>query len=572
MSTYYSQYAEIDLNVFFSPRAEININNYVSNYSILNVKYFNSSWAEITIYTNTPGGILAWTKTSPALSNANACKLYQTIEATIPFGNPSHQINHNPEFVFQNIIGESIFTQNFKSPSVYINDVNDPRVASITNEILSFIFGDEKFNEEKYKLQTQYIPQKIVASKKQNGKIAGYCYFNDNNVYAFEINDEANFSSSSSSSYSSITISEPSQSSSSSTKKYFSSLSSQSSLTSKSSASSSSLSTTSTSSSSSENPSSSSSSRSSISSSSTESSRSTGSSSSASSVSSLSSSSKSSVSLSSFSSSSESSSSLSSLSTQSSASSISSKTSLSSFSSCSSFSSYSSSSVSSNSSQSSLSSISSESSLSSLSSSSESSASSNSSESSLSSDSSQSSSSSIIELLPKTGQVISYAIGDDGYYQSGIPLPNPRFTVEGLCVRDNFTNLMWTIDVNVAGVAMNWYDALDYCESLSYGGYDDWRMPNAVEMRSLMDYGNTFPALPTGHPFIGEELTSAIIYHTGDSMGGDSGSVWGPIVHEGVTYGPIIFKDYGITINLDTGSTTNDGSKLGTAYVWPVRG
>jgi hypothetical protein len=186
--------------------------------------------------------------------------------------------------------------------------------------------------------------------------------------------------------------------------------------------------------------------------------------------------------------------------------------------------------------------------------------------------SSESSSSSIIELLPQTGQVISYATGDDGYYQSGIPLPNPRFTVEGLCVRDNFTNLMWTIDVNVAGVVMNWYDALDYCETLSYGGYDDWRMPNVVEMRSLMDYGNHNPALPTGHPFIGEELTSAIIYHTGDSMGGDSGSVWGPIVHEGITYGPVIFKDYGITINLDTGSTTNDGTKLGTAYVWPVRG
>ena len=36
----------------------------------------------------------------------------------------------------------------------------------------------------------------------------------------------------------------------------------------------------------------------------------------------------------------------------------------------------------------------------------------------------------------------------------------------------------------------------------SYLGYDDWRLPNVKQLQSLVDYGTTYPALPSGHPFV----------------------------------------------------------------------
>jgi len=35
---------------------------------------------------------------------------------------------------------------------------------------------------------------------------------------------------------------------------------------------------------------------------------------------------------------------------------------------------------------------------------------------------------------------------------------------------------------------MNWEESLKYAESLELGGYDDWRLPNAKELQSIVDY------------------------------------------------------------------------------------
>ena len=35
---------------------------------------------------------------------------------------------------------------------------------------------------------------------------------------------------------------------------------------------------------------------------------------------------------------------------------------------------------------------------------------------------------------------------------------------------------------------MNWREALKYAETLELGGYDDWRLPNAKELQSIVDY------------------------------------------------------------------------------------
>ncbi|MCP4361230.1 MAG: DUF1566 domain-containing protein [Chloroflexi bacterium] len=56
-------------------------------------------------------------------------------------------------------------------------------------------------------------------------------------------------------------------------------------------------------------------------------------------------------------------------------------------------------------------------------------------------------------------------------------------------ISDNATGLMWQQDDSGSGNI--WSDALAYCETLSTGGYDDWRLPNAKELQSIVDYGRS---------------------------------------------------------------------------------
>ena len=36
--------------------------------------------------------------------------------------------------------------------------------------------------------------------------------------------------------------------------------------------------------------------------------------------------------------------------------------------------------------------------------------------------------------------------------------------------------------------SMNWQEALKYAENLNYASYSDWRLPNAKELHSIVDY------------------------------------------------------------------------------------
>jgi len=60
-------------------------------------------------------------------------------------------------------------------------------------------------------------------------------------------------------------------------------------------------------------------------------------------------------------------------------------------------------------------------------------------------------------------------------------VPNSDGTVSDLS-----TSLMWQEKDD--GQERTWAEALDYCEELVLAGTDDWRLPNAREMMTLMDY------------------------------------------------------------------------------------
>ncbi len=117
-------------------------------------------------------------------------------------------------------------------------------------------------------------------------------------------------------------------------------------------------------------------------------------------------------------------------------------------------------------------------------------------------------------MLPRTGQRKCFdqhgretacrGSGQDGEFLSGLRWPDPRFEVQGAVVHDRLTGLAWSRDANPAGYPLTWTEALAAIASLNdkrHLGATDWRLPNRIELRSLMDYETRKPALPAGHPF-----------------------------------------------------------------------
>lgn len=84
-------------------------------------------------------------------------------------------------------------------------------------------------------------------------------------------------------------------------------------------------------------------------------------------------------------------------------------------------------------------------------------------------------------------------------------------------VKDNATNLMW--QKSDSGAEMQWDEALLYCEDLDYAGFDDWRLPDVQELRSIVKYDIYDPAIDTsvfdgGSSYYWTSTTSA---HINDS-------------------------------------------------------
>ncbi len=118
--------------------------------------------------------------------------------------------------------------------------------------------------------------------------------------------------------------------------------------------------------------------------------------------------------------------------------------------------------------------------------------------------------------------------GQDSVYATGCPSVG-RFVDNGDgTVTDNCTGLMWqkdTADVNDDGQStdqdyLSWCDALAYCESLSFAGHDDWRLPNVRELQSIVDYGCFSPTID---PVFGALLST---YWASTSFAVFPGSAW----------------------------------------------
>jgi len=62
-------------------------------------------------------------------------------------------------------------------------------------------------------------------------------------------------------------------------------------------------------------------------------------------------------------------------------------------------------------------------------------------------------------------------------------------------VKDTTTCLVWQDDSASKTVKKTWEDAIDYCEDLSFAGFDDWRLPNINELNGIVDRSKYNPAI-----------------------------------------------------------------------------
>ncbi len=78
---------------------------------------------------------------------------------------------------------------------------------------------------------------------------------------------------------------------------------------------------------------------------------------------------------------------------------------------------------------------------------------------------------------------IRYVRGNTNYGQN-------KFVDNGdKTVTDQATTLIWHKDDS--GRTLNWEDSLSYCENLTLAGRSDWRLPNAKELQSIVDYSRS---------------------------------------------------------------------------------
>ncbi len=146
--------------------------------------------------------------------------------------------------------------------------------------------------------------------------------------------------------------------------------------------------------------------------------------------------------------------------------------------------------------------------------------------------------------------------GLDGDIQAGVDWPEPRFEDNGDgTVTDHLTGLIWLKNVGCAGY-MNWNDALTYCNNLANGSCGltdgsvagDWRLPNIIELESLVNAEESNPAAWLNSQGFSHVQSSA--YWSATTRARQTSLAW----YGRMGYG-LVRSDY----------------KSNTFYVWPVR-
>jgi len=134
-------------------------------------------------------------------------------------------------------------------------------------------------------------------------------------------------------------------------------------------------------------------------------------------------------------------------------------------------------------------------------------------------------------------------------------------------ILDTATGLTWQKADSNKG--LNWQQALQYAEQSTLGGYNDWRLPNAKELQSIVDYTRS-PATSDSAAIDPIFETSSIINEAGEK---DYSYYWsstthldGPVPEEGAVYiafGKALGEMRGITLDVHGAGSQRSDPKVG---------
>ena len=126
-------------------------------------------------------------------------------------------------------------------------------------------------------------------------------------------------------------------------------------------------------------------------------------------------------------------------------------------------------------------------------------------------------------IVPDTGQTLCYdwtaimicpSPGQDFYGQDGSYLINPPSLSNNGdgTITDNLTGLKWEQKTATSERYLYYYsDAVNYCENLTLGERDDWRVPTRKEFSTILNLGRVSPALDK--TFFPDYSSDIEIYH-----------------------------------------------------------
>ena len=87
-------------------------------------------------------------------------------------------------------------------------------------------------------------------------------------------------------------------------------------------------------------------------------------------------------------------------------------------------------------------------------------------------------------------------------------------------VTDTRTLLQWQDNGDVKVKKIEWSEAITYCEALSLGGYDNWRLPNKNELYYIADRTIYYPAMDSTFKNVSKT------YWSSTTFAGDTNDAW----------------------------------------------
>jgi len=90
-------------------------------------------------------------------------------------------------------------------------------------------------------------------------------------------------------------------------------------------------------------------------------------------------------------------------------------------------------------------------------------------------------------------------------------------------IQDPRTNLMWEDTPHVREAKIRQPRAKEYCEELTLGGFNDWRLPTIQELLTIIDYKRVSPAILREFSYTEDES----FYWTKTRVADEDDAFWG---------------------------------------------